>query len=647
MCGLAGFLSSEAADARDILGRMTGALLHRGPDSGGLWHDPAAGIALGHRRLAIVDLTEAGQQPMASASGRFHLVYNGEIYNHGLLRAELEAVGAGSDWRGHSDTETLLAAIEHWGLAGALRRCIGMFSIALWDRTEQRLFLARDRFGEKPMYYGWQGDGARRAFLFGSELKALRCHPSFEAALNRTALAQLARYNYIPAPLTVYQGIHKLPPASFLTVSSRDPQVRTETYWSAAEVALAGAGARSILSDDEAVNGLEARLRTAIRQQMLADVPLGAFLSGGIDSSTVVALMQSESSRRVRTFTIGFDASGYNEAEHARAVAAHLGTDHTDLLVTPQQAMDVIPGLPSMYDEPFADSSQIPTFLVARLARQHVTVALSGDAGDELFGGYNRYVHTARLWKTLSRLPVPLRRAAAAAIQAVPPHHLNRVGAALPFSASKVRLGDMLHKAAGVLACPDVSAVYDRLISFWQGPGPVRGADGFSAGLVPPSGLGDVERMMLLDTLRYLPDDILVKADRAAMAASLETRMPFLDHTVFEYAWSLPLSQKIRNGQGKWVLRQVLYRHVPQGLIDRPKMGFAVPLDAWLRGPLRAWAEDLLSPARLRNDGLFDPPQIERVWQEHLSGRRNNAYHLWSVLMTQSWLAANPGWRLG
>lgn len=647
MCGITGFLCStiDAASGQEQLRRMTDAIVSRGPDDQGHWVDPAQGVALGHRRLSIVDLSPAGHQPMASASGRYVLVFNGEIYNHGELRIDLEQRGAAPGWRGHSDTETLLAAIELWGVAGALTRCVGMFAIALWDREERTLTLARDRLGEKPLYYGWQGTGASSAFLFGSELKALRKHPVFTAGVRRDALALLLRHNYIPAPHSIHEGIFKLLPGVILTVSlaRREPQI--QSYWSVDEVARRAVHSRAIRPASELVDELEDLLKSAVARQMVADVPLGAFLSGGIDSSTVVALMQAQSRSPVRTFTIGFGEPGYNEAEHAKAVAAHLGTDHTELYVTSQQALDVIPRLPRLYDEPFSDSSQIPTFLVSQLARQHVTVSLSGDAGDELFCGYTRYLAAAGMWRKLTRVPAPMRRAAAAAITSVSPAAWNRFSRCLP-TARTHRLGDKLHKGAGVIGSGSIDALYMGLVSHWDDPASVvfgaQEPPTFLTGAQPDlAGLNAIERMMALDTMSYLPDDILVKVDRAAMGVSLETRVPFLDHRVVEFAWSLPMDMKLRGGVGKWALRQVLVRHVPQSITDRPKMGFGVPIDAWLRGPLRQWAESLLDAQRLRGEGFFRPEPIQTKWAEHLSRERNWAYHLWDVLMFQAWLDEN------
>ncbi len=644
MCGLTGFLrvigGVDGALAQDVLHQMANALVHRGPDNDGYWVDPEAGIGLAHRRLAIVDLSPAGAQPMVSSSGRYVLAFNGEIYNHQLLRQPLEREGkVVSLWRGNSDTETLLAGFDTWGVENTLQRVIGMFAIALWDRELRTLTLARDRLGEKPLYYGWQGQCGEAAFLFGSELSALRRHPMFVADINRNALGLYMRHNCIGGANSIYTGIHKLLPGHILTVSSAAPEPVVRAWWSGAAVAAHGVTHPFAGTPDEAVSALEALLLDAVGQQMMADVPLGAFLSGGIDSSTVVALMQAQSARPVRTFSIGFHEEGYNEAEHAKAIAKHLGTDHTELYVTPEQALAVIPKLSSLYSEPFADSSQIPTFLVSQLARQHVTVSLSGDAGDELFCGYNRYQMTAGLWGKVSCLPHPLRQLAASAVTALPPGVWDKLGGLLPMS----RVGDKLHKGAALLGSRSVADLYRGMVSHWSDPASVViGATEPATVLtsLPPAlqGLGDVERMMSLDMLSYLPDDILVKVDRAAMGVSLETRVPFLDHRVVEFAWSLPLAYKLRGGVTKWPLRQVLYRYVPHELIERPKMGFGVPIDSWLRGPLREWAETLLAEPRLRTEGYFDPAPIRQKWAEHLSGKRNWQYHLWDVLMFQSWL---------
>lgn len=637
MCGIAGQYNfgNSGVDVESSLSMMSDAIYMRGPDAAGSWIDRDAGIALAHRRLAIVDLTFAGAQPMVALGGRYVLSFNGEIYNHLELRRELGTKA----WRGHSDTETLLAGFEVWGVEATLQRTIGMFAFALWDREQRVLTLGRDRLGEKPLYYGWQGQGAQAVFLFGSEVSALRRHPTFAAPINRNALAMYMRHNCIGGDQSIYEGIYKLLPGHLLTLAAGQTVPRVWPWWSAAEVAQRGVAHPFTGTSEQAVNELEALLLSAVGQQMMADVPLGAFLSGGVDSSTVVALMQAQSSRPVKTFSIGFHEAGYNEAVHAKAVAQHLGTEHTELYVSAQQALDVIPRLPKLYAEPFADSSQIPTYLVSQLARQHVTVSLSGDAGDELFCGYNRYQMTAKLWGKLQRVPMPLRRAIAAAITGVPPARWDAMGRVL----SVARLGDKLHKGAALLGNQTVAELYRGMVSHWSDPSAVvlgsSEPETVLTGAVPPlAGLNDVERMMALDMLSYLPDDILAKVDRAAMGVSLETRVPMLDHRVVEFAWSLPLDYKLRGGVTKWPLREVLYRHVPRSLIERPKMGFGVPIDHWLRGPLRDWAETLLSESRLRQEGFFNPAPIRQKWTEHLSGQRNWQHQLWNVLMFQAWL---------
>ncbi|MDP2794823.1 MAG: asparagine synthase (glutamine-hydrolyzing) [Sulfurisoma sp.] len=641
MCGIAGCLG-PGAGLRETASRMAAALAHRGPDDAGDWADANAGIALAHRRLSVLDLSPAGHQPMVSASGRYVIAFNGEIYNHADLRRELEAARQAIAWRGHSDTETLLAAIENWGLEPTLAKCVGMFALALWDCRERTLELARDRLGEKPLYHGRSGD----MVLFASELKALRAHPAFRAEVDRDALALFLRHAYIPAPSSIYRGIRKLPPAAILRIDS-DGRERLRYYWSVADAVRQGLSRPFTGTATEATDELERHLARAIGGQRVADVPLGAFLSGGIDSSTVVALMQAQATTPVRTFSIGFHEEGHDEARHARAVASHLGTAHTELYVTPREARDVITRLPEIHDEPFADSSQIPMFLVARLARRHVAVGLSGDGGDELFGGYNRYFVGGALWQRLSHLPIPLRGAVARALRTPSPAAWDRlhalVGPALPGRWRHTSVGDKLHKLAGVIDAASPAEVYRRLISHWPDPAALVVGAGDTptgpAGQAVPEMLDDfVQSMMYLDTVGYLPDDILTKVDRAAMAVSLETRLPLLDHRIVEFAWSLPMSLKMRDGAGKWLLRQVLYRHVPRALVDRPKMGFGVPIDTWLRGPLRDWAESLLDAGRLRREGWLRPEPIRTCWEEHLSGRRNWQHRLWNVLMFQAWI---------
>lgn len=624
-----------------VLRAMTDAIAHRGPDDTGVWSDQSAGLGLAHRRLSILDLSPAGHQPMFSASGRYVIAFNGEIYNHLELRAELPAL----PWRGHADTETLLAAIDAWGLKSTLEKSVGMFAFALWDRETCALSLACDRLGEKPLYYGWQGG----TFLFGSELKALKANPAFLAEIDRDALALFLRHNAIPAPHSIYRGIHKLPPGTFLQIQEGLKNALPRAYWTVRSVAEAGQRNPFKGDDKEAVGELKRLFNHAVAGQMIADVPLGAFLSGGVDSSAVVALMQAQSARPVRTFTIGFHEAGYNEAEHARRVAAHLGTEHTELYVTAEQAMAVIPRLPQLYDEPFADSSQIPTFLVSELARRHVTVSLSGDGGDELFGGYNRYFWAVNIWKRIGWAPLPLRAALAGALTMLPPASWNSAFSGLarflPAGWRYANPGDKLHKLAEILAVRSPEEIYLGLVSHWKRPAEVvLDADEHATILTDPKQWADLpdfeSRMMYLDQMTYLPDDILTKVDRAAMGVSLETRVPMLDHRVVEFAWSLPLSMKIRHGQGKWLLRQLLYQYVPSRLIERPKMGFGIPVDVWLRGPLKDWAEGLLDENRLRREGYFYPAPIRQKWAEHLAGRRNWSYYLWDVLMFQAWLEA-------
>lgn len=644
MCGIAGFMGgSFDHETEKTIQRMTDALTHRGPNSSGMWTDKNQSIALGHRRLSILDLSPAGHQPMLSKSGRYVIVFNGEIYNHLEIRKELSQSHREPIWSGHSDTETLLVGIECWGLEATLKKAVGMFAIALWDKQEKVLQLGRDRIGEKPLYYGWQGVGKSRTFLFGSELKAFKFHPTFVPSINRQSLCLLMRHNYIPAPYSIYDKISKLEPGSILTISLNNPLPKIIKYWDFLDV-VASRPTESFNGDpNDSLDSLENLMKDSIGNQMISDVPLGAFLSGGIDSSLVVALMQAQTSKPVKTFTIGFHEHSYNEATYAKSVAEHLGTEHTELYVTSEDAFAVIPQLPTLYDEPFSDSSQIPTFLVSQLAKQRVTVCLSGDGGDELFCGYNRYKLTAKLWKRLSLIPSPIREIASKLITSISPGTWDKLGAVIPRGKSYASFGDKIHKGAGVLASTDFQKLYLGMVSQITNP-----SEWVIDGHEPPSKLivntpslnkfNEVEQMMLLDAITYLPDDILVKFDRAAMGVSLEGRAPFLDHRIVEFAWTLPLSFKLRDGQTKWLLRQLLYRHVPKELIERPKMGFGVPIDSWLRGPLRDWAETLLSEARLRRDGYFHPEIIRDKWAEHLSGKRNWQSQLWTVLMFQAWL---------
>ncbi|MCP9883372.1 asparagine synthase (glutamine-hydrolyzing) [Cyanobium sp. Alchichica 3B3-8F6] len=637
MCGIVGYWSHRLEVPPETIRRMAERIAHRGPDADGVWLDEGAGLALGHRRLSIQDLSPAGAQPMVSVDGRLVLVFNGEIYNHRILRTQLEAAGWSAGWRGHSDTETLLAALQLWGLPEALTRLNGMFAFALWDRSTRKLALARDRAGEKPLFYGRTGS----SFLFGSELKALTIHPEWHGKINRDVIALYLRYAYVPDPHCIFAGIYKLPPAHWVEISEGQLSAPL-CYWQLSEVAI---GERR--ADDESVliDELERRLRTAVASRMEADVPLGAFLSGGIDSSTIVALMQAQSARPVQTFTIGFDVPGYNEAKHAASVAQHLCTNHTELYVNAADTLAVVPEIPKIWDEPFADSSQIPTLLLSRLTSSKVTVALSGDGGDELFCGYNRYALGYSLHQRLNRLPSFLRRGLASAFQAAPAHTIDRVMRHLPSRLRSPALGDRLLKLGCVLDHAKGESFYRALISQFHHPAAlVHGATEpetllSNPGQWPP--LDDFrETMMYLDTISYLSGDILTKVDRASMASGLEARVPLLDHDLMAFAWSLPLSMKLREGQTKWALRQVLYRHVPRSLIDRPKMGFGVPIDHWLSGPLRDWAEDLLSLDSLSSDGLLNVNPIRQMWREHLHGYRRWHYQLWTVLMLRAWMEA-------
>ncbi|HEV7763868.1 MAG TPA: asparagine synthase (glutamine-hydrolyzing) [Thermoanaerobaculia bacterium] len=630
MCGLAGIVGAEAT-AEELAGdlrRMCDALVHRGPDDDGDWIDSEHGIAIGFRRLAILDLSPAGHQPMVSPSGRYVATLNGEIYNFEELRRELDG-----PWRGHSDTEVMLAAFDAWGIEAALQRFIGMFAIAIWDRDTQRLLLIRDRMGVKPLYYGLVGN----AFLYASELKALRRHPRFEGKIDRGAVQLYLRYMYVPAPLSIYEGIFKLMPGTMLTFDPATRAIATTTYWSVRDAATRGAANRFRGSEEEASQELETLLRDAVRLRMVSDVPLGVFLSGGVDSSLIAALMQAQSSIPVRTFAIGFSHADYDEARFAAQVARHLGTDHTELYVTEEDVVNVIPMLPSMYDEPFADSSQIPTHLVAKLARQHVTVALSGDGGDELFGGYTRYFLGQKLFHRLAALPRAMRPMLGHLLTSLSPRTWDRILAPVM---RQPRPGERVHKVARVLEANDSDAMYFELVSHWSNV--VIGAEEKESPLTDRSAwppLEDpIERMMYFDQLSYLPDDILTKVDRASMAVSLEAREPLLDHRLVEFAWTLPLSMKVRNAKGKHVLRRVLDRYVPRPLIDRPKMGFGMPLETWLRGRLRDWAESLLDVSTMRAQGLLDPAPIREKWEEHVAGRGEWKHHLWAVLMLQAWL---------
>jgi asparagine synthase (glutamine-hydrolysing) len=648
VCGIAGILDPAAATGADRLGAlastMASSLVHRGPDASGLWVDADAGVALGHQRLAVIELGPGGAQPMVSSGGRWVLAYNGEIYNYRELRRRLECSGTRFRSSG-SDTEALVAAVEAWGVDRALDACEGMFAAALWDRQERHLHLVRDRFGEKPLYYGWVGE----LFAFGSELKALCSVPGFVAELDRQAAARYLRHNCIPAPDTIYRGVRKLLPGHLVTLTRASPLGRLpdqRCYWSAAEAVERARRQPLTASDSELTDWLEDALSTAVAARMVADVPVGAFLSGGIDSSTIVALMQRHATGPVRTFTIGFADRSFDESPEAAAVAAYLGTDHTAVQIGDAEAVDVIRRLPDIWDEPFADVSQIPTYLVSRVARHEVTVSLSGDGGDELFAGYNRHAWLDRVWGRTAAVPAGIRRAAGSALGRIPPGVIERAARAtsvLPVGWQVRNPSNKVAKLARVLAASDPEDAYESLTTHWDNATSiVLGADRRDPAAVVRSSpfprAGITEQMLWRDLVGYLPDDILAKLDRAAMAVSLETRVPFLDRKVLDLAWSLPLDAKLRGGRTKWLLRQVLERHVPAALVDRPKMGFGLPIGAWLRGELAPWAEHLLDERRLRAQGVLHPPPIRRAWDLHRSGRRDLGYELWDVLVLQSWI---------
>lgn len=638
MCGIAGFIASRPQKAfqelKFIADAMDLSLRHRGPDDHDTWIDNETGVALVHRRLSIVDLSSAGHQPMLSADGRYVIVYNGEVYSHAEIRSEIEATG--HQFRGHSDTEVILESLARVGIPATVDRLIGMFALAVWDRKTRTLSLIRDRLGIKPIYWTKQVG----LFMFASELKALRKHPGWTPRIRADAVASFLRHNYIPAPNTVYQDVYKLEPGTILTLPFGG-EPRLEKFWDARQIALSGIR-NPLQEDDRALTDrLESLLVDAVGRRMIADVPLGAFLSGGIDSSLVVALMKVANAGPVKTFSIGFEQADFNEAPHAAAVAKHLGTDHTELVVTSRQALDVVPKLAEMFDEPFADSSQIPTYLVSAMTRKHVTVALSGDGGDELFSGYTRYELTQRFWNSLSRVPSPLRKAFASALTGISPARWNQLLNLLPSSLTRPQGGDKIYKIASVVRLDQPDELYRRLISHWD-PEQITPSVRETRGILWDESVRTdipnlLDRMQFLDLVTYLPDDILTKVDRASMAAGLEARVPLLDHRVVEFAWKLPQTAKIKRGQTKWLLRQVLYRHVPRGLVERPKMGFGIPLSDWLRGPLRHWAEALLSEDRLKQTEYLDHSLVRRYWQEHLSGHRNWQYLLWNVLMFEAW----------
>lgn len=647
MCGIAGAVApADRAINLQRLEAMTNVIAHRGPDASGIWASPDGRVGLGHRRLSIIDLSTAGAQPMASASGRYTVSFNGEIYNFTALRRELESVGI--RFRGHSDTEVMLAAFEQWGISAALPRLAGMFALAVWDATEGTLWIARDRIGIKPLYYSAVDCG----LAFASELRALVVWQGKVPPVSAQGLTEFLRLGYVPGPASIFEGIYKLPPGCFAVFRSgvlTEPQA----YWKLTDVVRAGM-AQPLADTRQALDTLEAKLRGAVASHMVSDVPLGAFLSGGIDSSTVVALMQAQSSRPVKTFSIGFHEHGYNEAQHAAEVARHLGTEHTELYVTDADARAVIPQLPDIYDEPFADASQIPTFLVSQLTRQHVTVALSGDGGDELFAGYNRYVFVARFWQRLRVLPLPLRKLAARALSSLSPAawdaFFERAGPVLPRHLVPALPGQKMHKVASILPSRSLLALHGRLVAQWTNPKAILDASWFHDGLLWETQLGrddtlsDPQQQMVWDAQTYLVDDILTKVDRASMRVGLEARVPLLDHEVVEFAWRIPMSMKLKDGSGKWLLKQLLYRHVPPALVDRPKMGFSVPVDAWLRGSLSDWAQTSLAKDRLNADGFFDARAVRQTWEQHLCGAIDAGGPLWTLLMFQLWLEKVKQW---
>jgi len=651
MCGIAGYISDDgASDFKTNTQNMLDALKHRGPDDSGVWLDSKSGVALGHRRLSVLETSNAGSQPMTSSCGRYVIVFNGEIYNHLSVRDELKKLNtsdlsnlsnANFHWRGGSDTETLLESISKFGLKKALKTSVGMFAFALWDIENKTLSLGRDRFGEKPLFYGWN----RGQFVFASELKALQKIPKFNNPINRDALSLYFQFTNIPSPHSIFEDIYKLEPGHFLILKRNELSkkiIQISPYWSLINEAEKSQK-NIILNEDKAIKMVDSQLRKTLSEQSIADVPLGAFLSGGIDSSLIASLLQSQSDKPIQTFTVGFDEKAYDESIYADAVARHLGTDHHEIRVTSKDAINVIEKLPNLYDEPFSDSSQIPTFLICQAARQNVTVALSGDGGDELFGGYNRYFWGPVLWNRIKWLPFPVRKILGNMIKLISIDNWNRGNNFLFRSDAIPNLGHKAHKFSNsIKRVNSFNSLFLRLVSEWlEEDKLVIGAKDLPTKFDNINTIKDYQPesiMMLIDSLTFLPDDILTKVDRASMGVSLETRAPFLDHRLAELAWRLPQDMKMRGKEGKWILRQLLDKHVPRKLFERPKAGFAIPIGEWLRGPLREWAEALLERSLLREQGFLDVDLVHKYWNEHLRGDVDWGGRIWSILVFQAWL---------
>lgn len=646
MCGITGFYSKNLSTFNNSILKMNSALFHRGPDFSGVWQDRSSGIVFGHQRLSVLDLSSAGNQPMISSSGRFIITYNGEIYNHLEIRKELKEINMNINWKSNSDTETFLEAIEYWGIDNALKKVVGMFAFALWDKKNCSLVLARDRMGEKPLYYGWQGKGLNKVFIFGSELKALKQHPEFQKTINRDAIALLLRHNYIPDPYSIYKNIYKLLPGQYLLLKNKDLKKnflsKPVNYWSLTKIAIEGSKDLFKEDDSEIQNNFEKILKDTVKKKMISDAPVGAFLSGGIDSSTLVSLMQSENINRIKTFTIGFNDDDFNEAKHAKKIAKHLNTEHTELYFSPKTVMEIIPKLPIIHDEPFSDNSQIPSFLISQLAKKQIKVAISGDGGDELFCGYNRYSYVNNWSQRFNLIPFGLRKVFANKIKSISQDRWNILLKFLPFlnqHANKI-------KGSKALEANSLTDLYYILFSQWQNPTDVvlnSSEPGTFLTLYKPNlnQLNNYEQMMVLDLISYLPNDILVKVDRTSMASSIETRVPLLDHKLIEYVWKIPHNLKFRNGQSKWILKQILKKYVPERLTERPKKGFGIPLHSWLRGPLRDWAENLLDEKKLLKEGYFDAKIVREKWDDFILNKKNWHQDLWNILMFQAWLDSN------